>query len=626
MSDTKINQHTFHGIYSNYGYAPGDINASYQKLWADYPIHCHRAILGAVPISNVSANGQQPKEFQTEKEAFEWYKKNKYTEYKTADLKFPEDSCKNYFTFPEADFFKYRNLFNGMVKGIKVNSDVDIDIEGTVYALGCPICKKDFRDEGAEPGDIAGPIVFQSPNGKPSYFTADVLADDEGYLNGVKITDSNFNEPQTTLSFTAVDTVGGNVRIQATVRWYEEVQYKQKIKFTTNLDSTKIFEISELQKRLPATFVDYRTSIDLNEEKYNEELLYGNEKLFENEWKFNQAVFKSIFQGNKFNKNATFLNDPVLSTCADDGNNGGGSSSGALTSLQKISQVFDFEFKENLNILNKLEAPIFSSLSVPLNDEFIICSLSTSNEFNSANTPINEDTINKQKEIEKKFEKFGSTNYKITNDNSIVTSAINSLDFSINHVFYIKSQKIYLCFIEMNSAFSVSGSAVKTDEECDNNDCEDQTPDNPESLGVFSFLDFKDLISKPSNFFNTLNVSVFESTNPVTFDYFLTTSDTIKNNLQIFRTSECDEESKELELEKIKCDLKIADKTFTFEVFKLKESEFVYDNKNCEDLNSVRKFFRKKVSFNLIKKPTFEVINWKKEDFSKNNIFPPKMS
>jgi hypothetical protein len=256
----------------------------------------------------------------------------------------------------------------------------------------------------------------------------------------------------------------------------------------------------------------------------------------------------------------------------------------------------------------------------------MICSLSTSNEFNSAGAPINEDTVNKQKEIEKKFEKFGSTNYKITNDNSIVTSAINSLDFSINHVFYIKSKKIYLCFIEMNNVFSVSGTAVKTGEECGDGDCEDQSPEDPGSMSIFNFLDFQNILSNSLVDFNTLNVSVFESTNPVTFDYFLTTSDTIKNNLQIFRTSECDEDSKELELEKIKCDLKIADKTFTFEVFKLKKNEFIYDNKDCEDLVSVQKLIRKKVSFNLTKKPTFEIINWKKEDFSKNNSFPPKMS
>jgi hypothetical protein len=585
MDNIRINEHVFHGFYSNFGYKP---DLTRDKLWADYPIHFKRAFVGAT--DPYKSNDFIPKEFETEEEAFKWYKKNKYSQSDFDSLKFPNDFCKNYFTFPESDFFKYRNLFHGMIKGIKVNSDIEISTEGTVFSPECPQCKKDIR-ENAEVGNTAGPITFNSPDGQPSYFVVDGFADDIGYLNGVKITDGDiagfFNQnlipktPQSTLSFTAVDTQEINVGIQATVTWYKKIEYTQKFKININFDSTKIFEISEIQKRLSPNDMEYKTSIGIeNTTEYHENLSIINRKIFEKNWEFNENEFKSIFENKEFNANATYLNDPVL-----------------------------IENPLSLNNFRKL-------------------GLSILNSFSSSN--INNQTISEQKNLNKKFQKFGSIEYQIINNNSIIESSSNNLNFYIEEVIYIKSKKIYLCFVEVDNTINLRGQILDKEKDCDT-ECEDLSPSPPNSLSILKSEDLiKILLGQGFQKLETSNEVPIGITNPYYFDYVLTTEDTFKSYgiySTKYQTSDCDQEGKSFEFDKTTCDFKIGGNIFQFEINKLKNDEFIYDNSNCEDSAPfATPTLKKKISINLIKKPTFEIIEWKKTDFFNKNTYPSKVS
>jgi hypothetical protein len=93
-----------------------------------------------------------------------------------------------------------------------------------------------------------------------------------------------------------------------------------------------------------------------------------------------------------------------------------------------------------------------------------------------------------------------------------------------------------------------------------------------------------------------------------------------------YKTSECSDEEKELEFKKTKCKIKLSNKTFEIELFQLKDSQFLFDNKDCEDLNPhFRKLIKNTLTFKVIKEPIFEILEWKDTDFDKNNIFSPKL-
>ena len=594
---TKINKHVFHGVYSNFGYRP---SFSADRRLANYPIHFFRASFG-------EKDGGSVKEFQTEEEVLKWYKKNKYGESQFNELEFPKDFCKNYFIIPESEFSKYHGLFNRMIKGLKITSDIEIQSEGTAFSPECPECKRDFRDGSAESGDTAGPIVFNSPDGSPTYFEATGVADDVGFLNGQRITVGDsaaaFDQdllpktPQSVLSFTAEDRQGMNVRIEATVTWYKKIQYKQKVKININFDSTKIFDFPEVQKRLGAHDMDYETTIDIEEDKNKEELISElNKKIYKEEWQFDQNEFKSIFQNekNKFNYNATFINDPVI-----------------IPSLSTYTNS-----QTTVSIINK-------------------------HKFNGDSGTLTSEVVNKQKNFEKTFEKFGSIQYKIENDNSIVTNGEQFINFYISKLFYIKSKKIYLCFIEMHHAIPLDGSVIDKEKDCGDLECEETSSssssepatssnssyvlgsDSNRMLSIMSILDDEDLVKM----LNSENYSKIADTNPFNIEYVFTTRDSINIDPPKYKTSECDEEEKELEFEKTKCDLKISNKTFEIEIFKLKETQFVFDNQNCEDLTpGFKKLIKNTLKINTVKKPLFEILEWKSTDINKNNTFPPKIS
>lgn len=585
---TQINKHVFHGFYSNFGYRP---DFTHNQRLASVPIHFFRASSGELENEIV-------KEFESEEEVLKWYKKNKYGEFTYNELKFPDDFCKNYIIISESELSKYKNLFHGMIKGLKITSDIEIFSEGTAFSDSCPETKEDRKD-GIDTGATAGPIVFNSPNGQPTYFTATGGADDDGFLNGKKITSVTagpFDQSlipktkETTLSFTAVDTEGANVAITATVTWHTEIKYKQKINFSINFDSTKIFDFPEVQKRLSATDLTYITDIDLDENKNKEELEY-NKKIFKDEWQFDQKEFKSIFENNKekFNYNATLINDPVL-----------------------------LEQETSFNILNSKELNIILS-----------------HIFNG--NSLSSESVDKQKNFEKKFDKFGSINYKIENENSIISSSNNYLNFNISNLFYIKNQKKYLLFIEIDHTVSLNGDSIDKEKDCDNDSNNsssssrnDQSPGslNVENLNLVLSKIFDKSLSKTSLILSTKKDYMYlDTTNPFNIPYIFSTRDTLNLSPQTYSTSDCSAEGKELELKKTKCKIKLANNIFEIELFTLKNIEYIFDNSECQNLTPhFRSLIRNKLRFNIKKEPFFEILEWKDSDFNKANVFPPKLA
>jgi hypothetical protein len=575
----KINKHVFHGFFSNFGYTPNlSIN---KRRYANFPIHFFRAT-----FAEEEEEDNIIQEFNTEEDVLRRYKKNIYgTDYDK--IKSEGSICKNYFTISESEFFKYRHLFHRMIKGYKLNYGVEVVSEGTVFSPQCPESKAEQGDDGF-PGEgetcnasTAGPIVFNSPNGESSYFTVDGVADDVGFLNGTQITDGTlgdasggagpFNQEkipktkQTTLSIEGKNNpyYCGPYGISATVTWYKQIDFKQKINFSINFDSTKIFEFSELQKRLPADDVSYITNLTLEpgeENKNTEELDAGSNKVFKDEWEFNLDDFKKIFlfyqpdldspnNNPNFNINATVINDPVL-----------------LRSFYN-SAIYQ------TNSLGSL-------VSGFIRNNFI------------DNDPLSIDHVeNKQKQINKVFNKFGSIEYKISNENTVLNEATYRSYFKFTRIFYIRSKKIYLIFVEFANELSFVSNIV------DKIIC----PDNPEQTAY----------------------SVIESAVPVN-TRLITTSDSVTLLDSSYTTNDCNGETKLL-YEKKKFKVKLLDKTFEIEALSLKDKEFNFNNESCSELSPhFRKEVRKKVTF-TVTDSIIEILPWQDQDFSKNNVYPLKI-
>ena len=494
----KINKHVFHGIYSN-GYIPYNID---QKRFANFPIHFFRA-------SSAELQNDVIKEFETEQDVLEWYKKNEYGESQYNEL---EDFCKNYIIFPESEFHKYRSLFHGMIKGLKVTSDIEVQSRGQAAFPECPPCEGDEEDAANTP-------------------------------------------PKTST-------------------------YSQRLKFSINFDSTKIFDFGQLQKRLPANNFNYRTEVDLQENKNIEELIsISNSRVFKDEWSFDQESLKSIFQSNnkKFNFNATFINDPVIVQNSDD----------------------------------------------PLR-------INISNSFKSSREST-EENLNKQRNFSKTFDKFNSINCQLNATNSIVYSASHSLDFKINGLFYIKKTKNYICFVEIDNTISFGGDVIDKPEECP--ECSSSSsgspPDNQSPGGlsvenidlILSHFFEKSDSNVPLILSTEANYSYLGPTNRSNIEFALSTNDLLNDGSRTYFTSSCGDNLKKLEFVKTKCLIKILNSSYGIELYKLKDNQFSYDNSDCEDVPLAKNT----IQINYNKMPSFEILEWKNSDFDKKNIFPPKL-
>jgi len=542
---TKINKHFFHEFYSsNY-----DSPLSTNKFWNRNPIHITRSIFGA---KDPFIEDSKIQVFDSEEKAVEWYKKSKYDKETFNKIESKGKFCKNYFVIPEIEFIKYKNYFNQMIKGVQINSEVEISEEGTA----CVSCSE-YKTNGKPVeniGETSETLTFNNPYGS-SYYSVNGGADDIGYMNGEQITEGelgggfNIDEGNqaSSLSFYAKDTVGVNVGVSATVTWYKPIDYKQKFKYTSEINTTKIFDIDNLQKRIGAHTLNYYTLSNLIDDENNEELQFKGSKIFENNWKFNEKNFKALFQNKKkFNENSTLINDPVLLF---------------------LSSEYDSKY-----------------------------SLSTTyyNNFQSSDELSDKEKFNKQKSFTKEFSNLGKMNFLLENDNSIYSFCSELFNFEISDIIYLKSKKIYLCFVEINHEVRFNGKIMHPNEQC------------------------------PDGKYMTIG-----STNLSNSFYIFSTNDAIQNEDYYgypYSNSDCDTDtSKKYEFEIDKFNLIIGDKNYTIESQKIKQTSFSWDNSNCTDLPKINQLNKSKTSFNISKKPSILIIDWKKEDFDKNNIFPPKI-
>lgn len=550
---TKINKHFFHEFYSNaYNNSIRDVN----KLWTRNPLHVTKSYFGG---NDPFLNGaySKPQVFQTEEEAVEYYKKTLYGKIrfnymKSKGIKF----CKNYFVVSEVEFDKYKNYFNRMIKGAKMTSEVEIVSEGTAcsYCSESKSTSRPVRDK--EKNAKSDTITLNNPYGS-SYYSVSVGADDIGYMNGKNI-GSGYSEDKgnkaSSLSFYGKDTGGDFVGVGAGVTWYKPQKYKQKLRFKTDFDSTKIFDIPELEKRIGANSLIYYTYPSILEDKIKEELRYlGGSLYFKDNWKFNKKVFRDIFISDykKFNNNSTLLNDPVL--------------------------LFLDEYT-NKYFLSYYNTFVGSTMFEEI---------------------LNSTYFNKQKQFTKTFTKFGESILSMENNNSVVNNASSEgFNLNLSDIIYIKSKKIYLCFVDMNYRVSFGGSIVYPNTECPNKDNKYQY------LGDMG-AGFE---------FTTNDYDQIEFDKPIYGDTFL----------YRYQESSCSE----LKIAKCKIDnfnLTIGNKTFQIECLKSEPNEFTVNNSQCKDLSKKDQLFNTKTTVNIIKKPTISIIEWQKSDFDKANTFPPKV-
>jgi uncharacterized protein (DUF1330 family) len=133
MANPKIKPHVFHGIYSNNGYYPTEI---LEYFYADRPLHKNRAIFGGKdPFTPWSSRSNKIIEFKTKQQALEWYKKTKYINRESTYRKIENEGsfCNNYFIISEKDFPKYRQYFNGMIKSVKMDFNVNVVTDGNYH-------------------------------------------------------------------------------------------------------------------------------------------------------------------------------------------------------------------------------------------------------------------------------------------------------------------------------------------------------------------------------------------------------------------------------------------------------------------------------------------------------------
>jgi hypothetical protein len=143
---SKISPHFFHSLYSSNYNVFGDIYyGQFEIPIIDFPV-----IFG-VP-SDIDYQQERPiyywqnsaifldllrgnkkiLEFKSEDDAFIWYKKTSNRNYYDK-LKVP--LTKNYFKFNKKDFYKYRFLFNGMIKTGRIISNFNVDYKAQFTSI-----------------------------------------------------------------------------------------------------------------------------------------------------------------------------------------------------------------------------------------------------------------------------------------------------------------------------------------------------------------------------------------------------------------------------------------------------------------------------------------------------------
>jgi hypothetical protein len=599
--DIKINRHLFHGFYSE-KYLPLKFSPT-RFFYKSMPLHSFkRAIFGAKRNVAEGENGAEdigkPLEFQNEQDAFRWYKKYKLgAEFEK--LEFPKDFCKNYFTIPESEFYKYKNFFHGMIKNTEINSEIKIEIEGKdIIGPTCNDSQSTFKP-GAKPGDRSDTITFKSPTEKPAYFSAVGGADDIGYLNGKKITEGDAaasfdikpKDLESELNFYAVDTLTVNVGISATVNWFLPVDYKQTVTHKINVNSSKIFDIDQLEKRIGTYYFIYDVFPDTVEDKIKEEFTtayVSDKKIFKDNWEFDSDAFNSLFSfdNKKFNLNSTFLNDPVL---------------------------------------------------LPVKKEF---TNNISQEFNKNKDNKDTEEYEKQKNFTKKFDKLGEVNFSIKNENIICDKSKFNFQFSLDEVVFIKSEKKYMCFVNID--YEVSSNNNPALNAC----CKDTKVTSSSSSSsrgsprILSINDFRDILNSAfiddGDFNFGKNISLLETnceeilkSDQLLFPkYLMTTKEVDPKQFPKYKESDCSEE-KEIEFKKVNIKINLFNQEVQIECIETPK-EYIFDNSNCDEesfsASSLPGFLQKqkkyKIKYNVEKPLNIKFVEWKKSDFDINNSFP----
>ena len=534
---TTINKHTFHGIYSNFGYKP---NLDLNKLWADTPIHTERAFF--VANDPEDPEGKKPLEFQNEESALKWYKKSKYSE-SFVELNFPEDFCKNYFTFPEEDFYKYKDYFHGINEFASIKFNYKVAYEGSYQSL--KDCECSSSSSSSEPPVSLG-LSMQ-----------DIL----------DVFSKIINEPITILNEeeNCCYCPPCYLEDESEIQDYNcQGNFNLNVEASIDYDSSKIFEISEFEKRFAAQNLtrSFEPSYDEGAEETHDKLQSAeNTSLYKDNWVIDSDWKKPFLDAkSKFSNNATYINDPVILYNKCESTNGSYNGSFGCSS-SKVSHT------------------------ISLNP--------------SALTPKNSVKENLETQKEKKeSQNFGNYSLEINAENSLLNSFLLSFNIFLGSIIYLKSEKKYMCFINLNILVNESAS--------------------------FYINRSK---SKDDQYENIANQNDFK------LQALFTTDDSYKIQEEKYET--CPDGSKTgIKFKKEDIQIKLGANTVTIQVHTPENKEFSYSKDknevsitscdsydifpNCDKLN-----FTKKWEFSP---PTIKLTPWEKIDFDPKNIYPQKIS
>jgi hypothetical protein len=549
----KINRHNFHGFYSNYGYSP---SFSLDRLWTDYPIHIKRAIFGANdPKSSDESTGgppEKPSEFKDEESALKWYKKTRYGVKEFEKLNFPEDFCKNYFLIPAIEFHKYKNYFHGMIKSILFKWNYGIEYQGSHEDLDdCKCSSSSSSSSSSSDTDTSG--------GSGTNFANAVLATEffQKALEEVLLENSrpsisvlNINKDEDNCCYCPPC----NIPEEDRSSYKCSANFKANFSLDVEIDTKKIFELSDLQTRIGATHISRRFVPSYEDDSETiDELFFKNIKLYQKNWELNPKWDEEFRSKEKFPENATKINDPVILQGKDSYGGGGG----------------------NKNI-----------------------SLSFSTSLTNLKNGGTKQIIDSQQQL-KESNNLGNIKYKIDSQNAYFRAININFFIELSTICYIKSQNKFMCFVEISSG---------------TNDSKNHYIDGKDPDDYRQIFPIEDRNISPLTIFSTFDLDKKEKKDETYF--------TCPNG-----------DKTGLKLKKDKLNIKIDNQNAEIEIYTPEKTEFKYKSwktglskTGCEnkdlDKNCGTDEYTKKW---IINKPSIELFSWK-DDFSKNAIYPPKVS
>jgi hypothetical protein len=563
----KINKHVFHNFYSK-DYSP-DFAASRSSkvLFADYPIHRNRAIIGAT----IDENNPIPKEFNSEEDAFKWYKKNKYKD-NFKKLNFPEDFCKNYFIIPEEQFYKYQNYFHGMVKSFNIKFKYSTEFEASSENLNdCPCSSSSSSSSSGSRflnRSLSLAILEMLNENMDEQIDLDNIFPEDSSVNTIELLQSNSQNccycPPCNLS----DEEKSN---------YEcKFQYKGKFTAEIECDSEKIFDIPDIEKRFGANSINrtfkYSYSDNDPNKKIEDTLSVGYRqydpatwnnfssiKLYKDNWKLNpdwksNGLFTNI---RDFSRNSTVINDPVI--------------------IHKNSSAV-----ETPQFFIEIGLTRISNISSPL--------------------PVKE-SLEKQKE-EQISNNLGKTRLKVDSENILFSNMFVNLSFYASTLIYIKSEKKFMCFFETD--IDTRGDGVQFFHK--------------------RYKNKEDLSQVFPGFYQDINPLYL-----LTTDDKIKIEKNDENHFPCFVSAG---EKMGLKLIKEKLNFKINNQNCEIEIYKpekkeifFKASKTEYSRTDCTNKSTTRNCeafdLKKRWQFN---NPEIVINSWQDSDFSDTNTFPPKVS